>query len=258
MRRTVTTEKELVNAIKDDEVSEIEITGELKDKVFKIKAKGKVAWAVAFGAIAVVVLIVVTSPTTVGTQNLLALPALAPAISVLGAGATLTAVKIAAFAGGAAALTYIRDDMNVIDQGPNYIVLKKESAAKYFSKVENFDSNKAETMFKMGKDYYEGTGGMPKNKDMAIYCLKQAGEMGSEKAKQYLSTRGYQFFEVSASNISSNSEAERLYSMGINYIEGTGGMPKNKDMAIYCLKQAGEMGSEEAKRYLRNLGYQFY
>ncbi len=31
-----------------------------------------------------------------------------------------------------------------------------------------------------------------------------------------------------------------------------------KDMAIYCLKQAGEMGSEEAKRYLRNLGYQFY
>ena len=142
------------------------IQGDLKEKVVRIKAKGSVSWAVAVGAIALGVMLIATSPASGGAHALLSAPALAPAITVLGAGATLTAVKIAAV-GGIAILSYMRDKMDVIDEGSNYIVLRKDEAKKYIS--TNID---AEAMYTMGKNYYEGSNGMPKNKDMAIHCLK--------------------------------------------------------------------------------------
>lgn len=196
MRCTVTTEKELANAINNDSVSEIEIKGDLKEKVVKIRAKGKVAWAIAVGAITIAVLLIISSPVTLGTQSIVSLPALGPAVAVLGVGVTLSAVQIAAAAGGVAILAYIREGMKVVDEGSNYIVLKKEDIKSYdsFAKIYNAETiNTAEKMFVMGKDYYEGNNGMPKNKDMALYCLKQAAELGSESAKQYLKNRGYQF-----------------------------------------------------------------
>ena len=53
-----TNEKELTEAINNGS-SEIEIEGDLANKVIRIKATGKVAWAVAIGAIIVAIGIVV-------------------------------------------------------------------------------------------------------------------------------------------------------------------------------------------------------
>lgn len=56
----ITNEKELNEALQNG-VDSIEIEGNLKDKVIRIKASGKVAWIVAFGAIAMLVIIAVFS-----------------------------------------------------------------------------------------------------------------------------------------------------------------------------------------------------
>lgn len=52
----ITDEKELRQALQDGTDS-IEIEGNLKDKVLRIKASGKVAWVIALGAIAVAVIV---------------------------------------------------------------------------------------------------------------------------------------------------------------------------------------------------------
>lgn len=52
----ITDEKELRQALQDGTDS-IEIEGNLKDKVVRIKASGKVAWVIALGAIAVAVIV---------------------------------------------------------------------------------------------------------------------------------------------------------------------------------------------------------
>ena len=140
MRTTVTTEEELAKAIKDDDVDEIVIEGSLKDKIIKIRAKGKVAWAVAIGAIGLGALFIVTSPATAGAHALASLPALGPAIAVLGAGATISAVHIAVAAGGVTALAYLRDEMKVIDEGPDFIVLKKADVKKFSSFAQNYNT----------------------------------------------------------------------------------------------------------------------
>lgn len=49
MKRNATDERELADAINSG-ADEIEIEGYLRAMVFKIKAKGKVAWLIAFGA----------------------------------------------------------------------------------------------------------------------------------------------------------------------------------------------------------------
>ena len=42
----------------------------------------------------------------------------------------------------------------------------------------------------------------------------------------------------------SNQEAERFYKMGIDYVNGTNGMPCNEEMASYCLNKAAALGFE--------------
>lgn len=59
-KMAITDEKELGEALKSGADS-IEIEGNLKDKVIRIKASGKVAWIVALGAVAVVVILAVFS-----------------------------------------------------------------------------------------------------------------------------------------------------------------------------------------------------
>lgn len=76
----ITDEKELRDALQAGTDS-IEIEGNLKDKVVRIKASGKVAWVIALGAIAVAV-IVALSHTLANISNankvLMESPALAP------------------------------------------------------------------------------------------------------------------------------------------------------------------------------------
>ena len=57
---TVSTEKELGNAIHDN-VDTIEIEGDLAKKVVKIKATGKVAWAVCIGSLTVAIIATVAA-----------------------------------------------------------------------------------------------------------------------------------------------------------------------------------------------------
>ncbi|MBO6130749.1 MAG: hypothetical protein J6P28_02165 [Treponema sp.] len=57
---TVTTEKELGNAINDN-IDTIEIEGDLANKVVKIKATGKVAWAACIGSLTVAIIATVAA-----------------------------------------------------------------------------------------------------------------------------------------------------------------------------------------------------
>ncbi|WP_141606999.1 hypothetical protein [Treponema saccharophilum] len=57
---TVTTEKELGNAIHDN-VDTIEIEGDLGKKVVKIKATGKVAWAACIGSLTIAIIATVAA-----------------------------------------------------------------------------------------------------------------------------------------------------------------------------------------------------
>jgi len=116
----IKTEKELAEAIKNEEEF-IEIEGDLRNKVFKIKATGKVAWIVAIGAIAVAL------PIAILTGGV-ATPASAVvgigAVSVLGLPAAMAAVMIAVSAGGVGVLNKLRS-YKIADNSGNILKLKK-------------------------------------------------------------------------------------------------------------------------------------
>lgn len=58
MSRVVKNEEELEQAIKDN-VDKIEIEGSLTEKVIRIKATGKIAWAVCFSCFTIVMAIII-------------------------------------------------------------------------------------------------------------------------------------------------------------------------------------------------------
>lgn len=118
----VTTEKELASAIKrGDEM--IEIEGDLKNHVIKIRAKGNVTWVIAIGAIGVAVMLVLGS----GGIATPAAAALAPAaIGVLGTAATYTSIAIAVAAGGVASLNKLRNNYKEISRTDNSLLLAKK------------------------------------------------------------------------------------------------------------------------------------
>lgn len=124
----VTNEKELGEALKNGE-DYIEIEGEFGGKIIRIKATGKVAWAVAFGAIGVAVIAVLSIPTTGGTSTIPALAAnaiLAPAaVSILGAGTVASAIAIAVAAGSVGALNKLRK-YKMTKISDSHIILSKK------------------------------------------------------------------------------------------------------------------------------------
>ena len=119
----VSSEKELAAAIeRGDGCIEIEIS--LGEKVIKIKTTGKVAWAIAIGAIAVAVVSILAAPATGGISSA-PVAAFAPvAVGVLGLGTTTTAVAIAVAAGGVGALNKLRN-YDVEKVGDKVILRKK-------------------------------------------------------------------------------------------------------------------------------------
>ncbi len=121
MATSVKTEKELGEAIKRQD-DEIIIEGDLIKQVIKIRATGKVAWAVAIGAIAVAVTAVLSSG---GTAAPGAIPVGFVAVSTLGVSATTSSVLIAVAAGGVGALNKLRSYKTVSDTG-NRLVLKRK------------------------------------------------------------------------------------------------------------------------------------
>lgn len=126
---TVRTEEELGGKIKEN-AAKITIEGDLGKKVIRIKATGSVAWLVAAGAIGVVVLVVLTSPAAPaaggGVVHFAAGAAgLAPAVTVLGMPAAISAVAIAVAAGGGGALNTLRS-YEIVEQSDNIVVLEKK------------------------------------------------------------------------------------------------------------------------------------
>jgi len=119
-------EKDLGKALKDDQET-IEIEGNLKDKVIRIKATGKVAWAIAIGAIGIAVIAIfytVPEPTTQATTKGIAALTGGAAVGILGSGTAISAIGIAVAAGGVAALNKLRG-YKIISNSGDKIVLKK-------------------------------------------------------------------------------------------------------------------------------------
>jgi len=123
---TINNEEDLGEALKNEQDT-IEIEGDLKNKVLRIKATGKVAWVVAIGAISVAIagtVYPVPEPTTQGLSKAFALTAAGGAVTILGISTTVAAISIAIAAGGVGGLKLLRR-YKVVEQSSEKLVLKK-------------------------------------------------------------------------------------------------------------------------------------
>ena len=117
----ITNEEELGETLKE-EPDTIEIEGDLKNKVLRIKATGKVSWAIAIAAIGIAVTILIsTGGTGAPVSGLVG----AGAVSVLGLPAAVSAVSIAVAAGGVGALNTLRK-YEIIENSGNKLILSRK------------------------------------------------------------------------------------------------------------------------------------
>ncbi|HOU00763.1 MAG TPA: hypothetical protein PLE00_08805 [Anaerolineaceae bacterium] len=121
MSDTINSEKELGNALKDEKDTII-IEGDLVKKVVRIRATGKVAWAIAAGAIAVAIIIVIRTGGT-GTPGAALIGG--AAVGILGLPAALAAISIGVAAGGVAALNKLRQYKEA-ERSAGRLVLKRK------------------------------------------------------------------------------------------------------------------------------------
>ena len=117
-------EKALGKAVHND-VDTIVIEGDLAKKVLRIKATGKIAWAIAIGAISVAIPIAIATVGSGGTAAPVTVPAevltlTAPA-AVLGVGTTASAVSIAV---GAASLGGVSAGVGALNKLRKYKLKK--------------------------------------------------------------------------------------------------------------------------------------
>lgn len=132
MSRTIKTAKELGEALKNEQDT-IEIEGDLKNKVIRIRSTGRVAWIVAIGGIGITVGGVAITVYSGGVAT----PVLAPVVGsvaavsfpytvlVLGFATATAAVAIAKAAGKVESLDKLRE-YKVIEDSGNRIVLKSK------------------------------------------------------------------------------------------------------------------------------------
>ena len=117
----IRTEKELGEALKSEQDT-IEIEGNLQKKVLKIKATGKVAWAIAISAIGLAVVIALgTGGAGAPASGLVGVGA----ISVLGFSTATSAVAIAVAAGGVGSLNSLRKYKVVSNSGDKLVLSRK-------------------------------------------------------------------------------------------------------------------------------------
>lgn len=129
--RNVDNAQDLGKAINEGE-DEIIITGDLKEKVIKIKATGKVAWAIAFGAIVVAVTAIMAMPAAAPTgvgfvfDGALVASTAGAAVGVLGLSTTIAAVSICLGAKDKKVLTMLHKDYKIIEKNSHYIKISKK------------------------------------------------------------------------------------------------------------------------------------
>jgi hypothetical protein len=119
----VETEKELADAIKQGEDT-IEITGNLANKTIKIRATGRVAWVIAFGAIGVAAYAAIATIPTGGAAAPIAGITALGAVGILGGVTTASAIAIAVAAGGVGVLTKLRTYKEV-SRSDGVLILKR-------------------------------------------------------------------------------------------------------------------------------------
>lgn len=121
---TIKTEKELGKALKDD-LDTIIIEGDLVKKVIRIKATGKIAWAIAIGAIGVSVAAVLATPVTGGASNAVHFVTAPAAVTVLGGAAVTAAIAIAVAGGSVTVLNKLRK-YKIEEQSKDCLILKRK------------------------------------------------------------------------------------------------------------------------------------
>ncbi|QHP79363.1 hypothetical protein EO763_05080 [Pectobacterium odoriferum] len=123
----ITTEKELAKALKEEQDT-ITIEGDLAKKTIKIKATGKIAWAIAFAAIGIAVGAAIATMGTGGAAapvtGTAALVGAGGAVGILGVSTTTSAITIAIAAGGVRALTQLRK-YTIVDKSNSRVVLRR-------------------------------------------------------------------------------------------------------------------------------------
>lgn len=127
MVRKVKTEKELGEALKAGE-DEIEIEGDLAQRTIRIRATGKLAWAVAFGALGIAAVAVYATIGSAGTSTSvtgsMAFISGSAAAGILGVTTAATALSIAIAAGGVGALTRLRK-YRELSRSENKLILRR-------------------------------------------------------------------------------------------------------------------------------------
>lgn len=126
---TARTTEELGKALKT-QPDEIIIEGDAKTKTIRIRAIGKVAWVVAFGAIAVAVTGIIVTAGSGGAAAPATISIGGPAFIVAGGAAggisvVTSAISIAVAAGGVGALTTLRKKYKIIEREKVTMLVKK-------------------------------------------------------------------------------------------------------------------------------------
>ena len=135
--KTVKSAKELGEAIKNKE-EYIYIEGDLKNRIIKIKATGKIAWAIAGVAIASAVGLYLSAPATAvatapagGVGSVVSFGGSAAAVgaatTILGINATAVAMSVAIAAGGIGAINLLRDDYKIVRNDNKGMLLERKS-----------------------------------------------------------------------------------------------------------------------------------
>ncbi len=132
--KTVSTNKELADALKSDE-QYIKVTGELTIKVKKIKRVRNAAWVVAAGALATSIALAIATPAaTVVTAPAGgfggAIPFTGSALAggtaaIIIGGAAKAALVLGIAAGGIGTVNKMRNNYTIQQTGEGYIILKK-------------------------------------------------------------------------------------------------------------------------------------
>ena len=123
---SVSDEKDLGKRIKNGEDS-IVVEGDLAKKVVRIKATGKVAWAIAIGGIGVAVTAFLSTPASGPAGPAVGLMEVAPiSIALGGPSIAAAAFSIAVAGGGIGVLTSLKNKYNVEKISKEKIVLHKK------------------------------------------------------------------------------------------------------------------------------------
>jgi len=133
MSTYVKNEKELNKAIQSN-ADTIYIEGDLGNKVMKIKATGNVAWVVAFGAITVAVIAILSIPTTAGSSapaaGISGIVAAPIAVATLGVGTVTSIISMCVATGSIATAKLLfknlRGNYDIVKQG-DIVVLKRKN-----------------------------------------------------------------------------------------------------------------------------------